>query len=403
MLTQNSCCDLLFINFAHTLTAILFCQCGALTEYMRSERPPRPKTLFRQVMTVLSSLKWGLVVMVVLLTFSIILPGAIVVLPVTSGFSTPILYFCHFLTWLLSFNVLFNFASAVLHSPGSVKHCDSSLSRLKDGQPIPQGAFNNFLYCFECKFFKPPETHHCRMCGTCVVEMDHHCPFIANCVGKGNYRSFLLFLMWTMAAMLYCILHTVRFLYIQRVSVYSSLLKAWNMASGMDYLLLTLYIFMASTWEQCAALYVFSAACCVGGGVTILFGSQIMPIIQDCVRIQQQQQQLLVTASQPHAPAAAVSSQAAALSTLHDENMMKTGGGENACESHPQAVPLTMRRSVDNYMTRNLLQRAVELEMMVLARLNRIMGGDSLMYWALPIWGPAPGTCGGVDSVKKCL
>lgn len=39
-----------------------------------------------------------------------------------------------------------------------------------------QGAFNDFRYCYSCKYFKPPAAHHCNICRTCVVDMDHHCP-----------------------------------------------------------------------------------------------------------------------------------------------------------------------------------------------------------------------------------
>lgn len=56
-----------------------------------------------------------------------------------------------------------------------------------------------------CQQHKPPDTHHCSVCRECVVEMDHHCPFLNNCVGRGNMRHFLLFLLWATLSMLYAV------------------------------------------------------------------------------------------------------------------------------------------------------------------------------------------------------
>ncbi|PVV02503.1 hypothetical protein BB560_003041 [Smittium megazygosporum] len=49
-------------------------------------------------------------------------------------------------------------------------------------------------YCIFCKSYKPPRTHHCSDCDVCVLKMDHHCPWINNCIGLRNQGHFWRFL-----------------------------------------------------------------------------------------------------------------------------------------------------------------------------------------------------------------
>eukprot|EP00933_Yihiella_yeosuensis_P066610 TRINITY_DN7096_c0_g1_i1.p1 TRINITY_DN7096_c0_g1~~TRINITY_DN7096_c0_g1_i1.p1 ORF type:complete len:729 (-),score=92.15 TRINITY_DN7096_c0_g1_i1:219-2405(-) len=48
--------------------------------------------------------------------------------------------------------------------------------------------------CVVCRARRKMRSHHCKECGRCVDRLDHHCPWIDNCVGLGNQRSFYFFI-----------------------------------------------------------------------------------------------------------------------------------------------------------------------------------------------------------------
>ncbi|KAF2745291.1 zf-DHHC-domain-containing protein [Sporormia fimetaria CBS 119925] len=59
------------------------------------------------------------------------------------------------------------------------------------------------LTCRTCQFLKPARSKHCSICKTCVARMDHHCIWVNNCVGRGNYRWFLSLLLSTSILLAY--------------------------------------------------------------------------------------------------------------------------------------------------------------------------------------------------------
>lgn len=54
-----------------------------------------------------------------------------------------------------------------------------------------------FRVCQTCKYWKPDRAHHCSSCEKCILKMDHHCPWFAECIGFANQKFFIQFLLYT--------------------------------------------------------------------------------------------------------------------------------------------------------------------------------------------------------------
>jgi palmitoyltransferase ZDHHC3/7/25 len=81
-----------------------------------------------------------------------------------------------------------------LTDPGSVPASAVPTKRQRSSHYHRQ---NKLSMCSQCQTYKPPGSHHCRICNRCISHMDHHCPWMNNCIGAGNMKHFLLFLIYT--------------------------------------------------------------------------------------------------------------------------------------------------------------------------------------------------------------
>jgi hypothetical protein len=115
--------------------------------------------------------------------------------------------------------VVVNFILSILVHPGEIPDDDPQW----EYQPVQEGSGGTDVvplsfqetkksgdrrHCKWCGKYKPDRCHHCRVCRTCILKMDHHCPWIYNCVGFANYKYFFLllfysvvdchFVLWTM-------------------------------------------------------------------------------------------------------------------------------------------------------------------------------------------------------------
>lgn len=111
--------------------------------------------------------------------------------------------FFHFFTFML----LICYVKSILVHPGYIPENDPQWEYMpQDGRSasnwVPMGLQEMKRtglrrHCKWCGKYKPDRCHHCRVCKTCILKMDHHCPWIYNCVGFANYKYFFLLLFYS--------------------------------------------------------------------------------------------------------------------------------------------------------------------------------------------------------------
>ncbi|XP_010448848.1 PREDICTED: probable protein S-acyltransferase 13 [Camelina sativa] len=128
----------------------------------------------------------------------------------TGGFDSLVALLVLALFHFLLVMLLWSYFSVVVTDPGGVptgwrpeldiEKSDGNQTLIGEANPslsVGDSSTHGVRYCRKCNQYKPPRSHHCSVCGRCILKMDHHCVWVVNCVGAMNYKSFLLFLFYT--------------------------------------------------------------------------------------------------------------------------------------------------------------------------------------------------------------
>ncbi|XP_062500243.1 palmitoyltransferase ZDHHC3-like [Corticium candelabrum] len=113
--------------------------------------------------------------------------------------------------------IIISHVRAVLGDPGQVPLASTKLDfsevrlggQSKDDSSDDSLVKTSWTLCSKCETYRPPRAHHCRTCRRCIRKMDHHCPWINNCVGEFNQKYFLLFLLYTGVGCAYAFILTI--------------------------------------------------------------------------------------------------------------------------------------------------------------------------------------------------
>lgn len=157
---------------------------------------------------------------------------------------------------------------AMFSDPGSTELNNASPESIQK-MNLPAG---HVLYkCTKCVAIKPDRAHHCSVCRRCIVKMDHHCPWINNCVGEKNQKYFVLFTLYICLISLQALIIVIKTFINCANTGWSSNLCTIR-SSGV-----TLINMIGLTFE--AALFCLFTA--------IMFGTQIYAICVDETGIEQ--------------------------------------------------------------------------------------------------------------------
>ncbi|XP_048340262.1 palmitoyltransferase ZDHHC13 isoform X4 [Sphaerodactylus townsendi] len=104
--------------------------------------------------------------------------------------------------------LLYYFYKMFQTDPGYIKTTEEE--RKKNIITLAESGSLDFrTFCTSCLVKKPLRSMHCHSCNSCVARYDQHCIWIGQCIGVGNHRYFVLFLLFLTMVNIWALYGTV--------------------------------------------------------------------------------------------------------------------------------------------------------------------------------------------------
>lgn len=122
-----------------------------------------------------------------------------------------------------------------------------------------------------CRAGKPIRSKHCRTCGVCVARFDHHCPWTNNCIGAGNHRNFMVYLLLCAASGVF---------YLK--AVWNYLNSVITDSNDYGFFLFNVFSFMRQSYQKAPFVLIFSYFIVSGTfGVLLLAALQLYNVARN--------------------------------------------------------------------------------------------------------------------------
>jgi palmitoyltransferase ZDHHC9/14/18 len=133
--------------------------------------------------------------------------------------------------------------------------------------------------CPTCNIIRPPGASHCGECNNCVLNFDHHCAFVSNCIGKRNHKYFYLFLIFgsleSVISILLIIIVMINIFFIKSDETISFIIKGNKSLFIVSIVLSILAILFSSCKRCCCHIILFG---CSGVSLFIYLWNIHVPI-----------------------------------------------------------------------------------------------------------------------------